>query len=881
MRTTYHVWFAVYTHITVLYPRSHLPDVLSRIVIEFERALIHKAPTLSFTAFSITAVLLIVSPSLVFAQGDRSESERQSPEKETQAESLFQNALVLFDNRESESARLRLQEAMHLWVQMREPGKAAKAALQMGDRCKQAKDYQDALNYYRQALDIKLLPGAVRANALNAIALIYAELYLRDLAARYFNQALDQARIINDLPAQRVALTGLADLYRQQGALEEALAFVTKALRLSKKDNADADPALLYLKGLISQEQGLVDNAKGAFAEALAIYRSGGNVAGQVKALCALSTLSLLVSQNQAGLEQAERAVELAEGQAKRVVSFGDEVNARELRWRASLSRARAERALGQKKSALKSYFWAISHFKAMWWEFYIATENSALAFREEAQAAYREYIDLSMEQGQFKEAYELADEAKARVTLNLTTVRRGQPPSVDIKQAATLRELSRSIARLRLQLLASGLSREQQAKLQKEIEEAEYKMQETRLQAEMKHSRERLVWSQLADADQLQKQMGHDQMALAEFSLGENRSFVWLFTHGEFFFEILPARKEIEKAVRTYLDMLSATPNHLYIERELAKLREQSEALFATLFGRLSRQIERDPRLIIVPDGPLHYLPFEALIHSGRYLVEDHEISYNPSASMLVQRQDSKGDAENVDRMELLAFGDPIFSSELKASVRKKHKSAPIDVIRSSRASHGFQMPPLPRTRDEVQYIASLFPPDRTQLYLGKDSTEDAVKRVSLRRYRRLHFATHSLVDETSPSRSAVVLTLDTDPEEDGFLEVNEISELDLDCDLVVLSACQTGRGRLLSGEGVVGLTRAFLYAGARSVVVSLWSVSDISTGHLMKSFYQRLAGNFGNAAALRLAKLQMLQGPAETRHPYYWAPFIVVGKP
>lgn len=253
------------------------------------------------------------------------------------------------------------------------------------------------------------------------------------------------------------------------------------------------------------------------------------------------------------------------------------------------------------------------------------------------------------------------------------------------------------------------------------------------------------------------------------------------------------------------------------------------------------------------MPDGLLHYLPFEALIHNEHYLVEDHEISYVPSASILVQGQHSKGDAETGDRMELLAFGDPIFGPELQASVTKKPRSGRIDVMRNARASRGFQLPPLPRTRDEVQYIASLFPADRTTLYLGKDSTEDAVKRESLRRYRRLHFATHSLIDEVSPSRSAVVLTLD--PEDDGFLDVNEISELDLDCDLVVLSACQTGRGQLLSGEGIVGLSRAFLYAGARSVVVSLWSVSDISTGHLMKTFYQHLAGNLGNAAALRLA--------------------------
>lgn len=121
--------------------------------------------------------------------------------------------------------------------------------------------------------------------------------------------------------------------------------------------------------------------------------------------------------------------------------------------------------------------------------------------------------------------------------------------------------------------------------------------------------------------------------------------------------------------------------------------------------------------------------------------------------------------------------------------------------------------------------------------MYLGKDSTERAVKRGVLHRYRHLHFATHSLIDGKSPSRSSVVLSLNDDPEEDGFLEVGEIAELDLDSNLVVLSACQTGHGQLLSGEGIVGLSWAFLRAGARSVVVSLWNVGDISTSNLITS--------------------------------------------
>jgi CHAT domain-containing protein len=833
------------------------------------------------TAFIMTAGLLITSDSLAFAQDAGRGNDRRSPESESQAELLLQNALRLADNQKSEEARRQLQEAMRIWEQLHESERSARAAMQMGNRCKRAGGYQDALNYYRQALDSKSLPRAFRPNALNGIALIYADLCAYHLAMRYFTQALEEARIINDLSAQTIALTGLGDLYRQQGALDKAVESIAKALQLRKRAHAGADPSLLYLQGLVSREQGQIENAKSALEEALAIYGRSGDVAGQVRVLCALSTLSLLASQKQAAIEQAEKARELADREVKRAVTVGDYLNILESQWQSLLSYARAERALGHRESALKSYSSAVDYSEGLWCASGIATETSAIAFREKAQAAYLEYVDLLMEQGHIAKAYDLANVIKARTLLNFSGARRARPRSDHPKLVANLRESSRFI-RSRSQLLASDLSDKQRAKAQKDLEEAKYKIEEIRLQGEMEHTRERQKsWSKLANADQLQKKMAEDQMALAEFTLGENRSFVWLFTRGEMYFEILPSRKEIEKAVRPYLDMLASTPNQLYIERDLAKLREQSAALFAVLFGNLSRQIKPDQRLIIVPDGLLRYLPFEALIHNGRYLVEDHEISYSPSASMLVQGQDSRGPVETGDRMELLAFGDPIFGPELKASVTRKAGRGRLEVMRNPRPSPGFLLPPLPRTRDEVQYIASLFPPDRTRLYLGKDSTEDAVKRESLRRYRRLHFATHSLIDEVSPSRSAVVLTLNNSPEEDGFLEVNEISELDLDCDLVVLSACQTGRGQLLSGEGIVGLSRAFLYAGARSVVVSLWSVSDISTGHLMKSFYQHLADNLGNAAALRLAKLQMLQGATETRHPYYWAPFINVGKP
>jgi CHAT domain-containing protein len=842
--------------------------------------LIAKTTSILLTAFVVAAVLLFASDSLAFKQEATAGGERQSPEAARQAEELFRDALLLSDTKNGESARLRLREAMRLWVQLREPGKAAKAALQMGDRYKHARKYQYALAYYDQALDLKLIPALVRANALNAIALFYAELYQDDLALRYFSKALDQARIIDDLPAQALALRGLADLHYRQGEIKKALECIWQAQNLKGQKNT-ADPASLCLLGQISQQEGSMDKARCAFEDALAIYKKSNDAEGQVRALCASSNLSLLSSQKQAALEQAEQAVGLAEEQASRAVSHADKLNGWQLLWRARLSRGRAERALGQKDKALKSYYLTVQHVEALWWADYIATEASAIAFREETQPAYREYVDLLVEKGDFKQAYELADKSKGRSILNGKEAQRVNPSSRDNHQEASLRELSRLIVRLRLQLLSSDISLKQQAKLSEEIADAEYKMREMQVQAELERSSDRLVWSKLAFAEQLQKKTAQDHMALVEFFLGEDRSFVWLFTHGEVYFQLLPARKEIEKAVRPYLDVLASAPNPLNIERDLAKLRKQSESLFAALFGQLSSKIEPGQRLIVVPDGLLHYLPFEALSYNGRYLVEDHELSYNPSASMLSLWQGSGIEVDEGTKMELFGIGNPVFKPESKAIVGKGSRNSLSNKARQGLASRAFRLAPLPRTQDEIQYIANLFPSDRRRVFLGMESTEEAVKREPLRRYRRLHFATHSLIDEKSPLRSAVILGTGDNTEEDGFLEVSEISRLNLDCDLVVVSACQTGRGQLLSGEGIMGLSRAFLYAGARSVVVSLWNISDISTSQMMKGFYQHLVSGIGNAAALRKAKLQMIGLGIQTQHPYYWAPFVMVGKP
>ncbi len=812
---------------------------------------------------------------------DRRAGARQSTQPGRQAEELFQSALLLVDTKDRESARRQMQEAMRLWVQGGEPEKAAMAFLQMGDAYKQTRNYLESLFCDKQALDIKQLSGSVKANAYNAIAQVYAELNERDLAKAYFTKAIARARSIKAVSAEAFALAGLADLHHRQGERGQALARIAQARQLNRLLGDEvAEAALLHMTGQINQEEGRSEEARKAFGEALTIYRRAGSIEGQVRVLCSITNLSLLALETQVAMDQSRQAAELAEGQAHTATSNADKTRARDLRWRAWFSRARAERAAGEIELAAKSYRSALSHAEGIWWLVKIFSETSAIAFRQETQAIYREYVDLLMEQGDLSEAYSWADAAKARTIRGMTEARRRKGSTGQNAQAGTWRELTRSIAGLRTQWLSAtpGVERE---KLQKAIRDAEYALEEKKVQTEIEDSRFRLVWSEPATVKWVQEKTSRDKSALLEFLLGETRSFAWLITPDGVSCEILPSRKEIEKAVRPYLQALMTAPNYLHLETELAKTRERSAALFSVLFGKLTRQIAPGQKLIIVPDGLLHYLPFETLIHDGRYLIEDHEISYNPSASMLGLWQDSSRQRNDSKKMELLAFGNPVFEPGSNAGNARKRASGVSQMAQSVRAAQGFALTPLPRTRDEVQYIAGHFPPERRRVYLGTESTEDAVKRESLRDYKRLHFATHSLTNEEFPSRSAVVLTLDNDPREDGFLEVGEISELDMDCDLVVLSACQTGRGQLFSGEGIVGLSRAFIRAGARSVVVSLWNVSDISTSQLMKCFYQQLAGGVGNAAALRDAKLQMIGNTKEIKHPYYWAAFVMIGSP
>ena len=188
--------------------------------------------------------------------------------------------------------------------------------------------------------------------------------------------------------------------------------------------------------------------------------------------------------------------------------------------------------------------------------------------------------------------------------------------------------------------------------------------------------------------------------------------------------------------------------------------------------------------------------------------------------------------------------------------------------------AERGYSFAPLPNARAEVQSLGKLFPGGAT--YVGERASEEQVKKEEVGRYRYLHFAAHGYFDGANPERSGIVLS--PSGSDDGFLQAREISKFDLHADLVTLSACQSGLGKVLDGEGVQGLSRAFFLAGARSVVVSLWNVNDAATGELMRRFYSDLKAGVPKDEALRQAKLAVSKEP-RWRHPYYWAPFVLQG--
>ncbi len=790
-----------------------------------------------------------------------------SGDRAPQARALYEEAERLATTGQYGLARLKLLAAVRIWQQTQQPARAARALRQLAEREHRAGRWQAALQTYRQLLQLKPLARRDQLSALNSTAQIYTSLRQFHLALPYFQQALSLARQLREPQEQTTALLGLAAGYAAQGANTPARTCLNTALRLNRHAGSEpAGGAAFYLIGRSYREQGQGREALAAFAQALARYQRAGDQAGEALALCALSESHLAAGQSQVALEQANRAVTLIRS-----------LKASEPQWRAWLALARAQRAVGQVEAAVTSYLRAIGLIEK---QRLLALSADALriALLAERQAPYRELAALLLLQGRDDEAFRSIEHARARATLDLLAQARRAPRSGAANEEQ--RALAQRGAWLRAELLFAPLTPEQRRALAAELAEVEQRLEGLRWEGEAQRQKQ---FTRPVTLPQVQSTLLRPSEVLLEFFLGEERSYVWLLSATESHWASLPGQQVLENQLRPYLETLALRPHNLYLERAHARQQALGAQLFQLLLGPLAGRLPPGRSLLIVPDGLLYYLPFETLVRDGRYLIEDHELSYVPSASVLSVLRSSGSSTPGTSEpkpMALLAFGDPVFAPPWAAHNQRRRAASGDPEAVAAGLPTPYRLPPLPHTRAEVLAIGARLPAEQQRLYLGAQATEQALKQESLGRYRWLHFATHSLVDEIFPLRSGVVLTPDKPPGEDGWLDLREIAELELDCELVVLSACQTGRGQLVTGEGIVGLARAFLYAGANATAVSLWEVSDAASAQFMAGFYRHLPTASG-AAALRQAKLELLRSPEVTRHPYYWAPFIIVGNP
>jgi len=277
--------------------------------------------------------------------------------------------------------------------------------------------------------------------------------------------------------------------------------------------------------------------------------------------------------------------------------------------------------------------------------------------------------------------------------------------------------------------------------------------------------------------------------------------------------------------------------------------------------------------RIIFIPDDILHFLPFETLLtqkNNLRWLVQDYRISYAPSITsfreILLRKQ---GDDQKKD---ILSFGNPYFG-EYEGT---KNSFA---ALSRDETQGDFRFNPLKYSQLEVDRIAALFKKNRRDVYTGEEATETSLKRAVLTDYKIVHFATHGLIDNRNPARSSIVLSLRDQSSEDGFLQMREVFDLKFDAGLITLSACQTGLGQFIKGEGIEGINRAFFFAGASSVLMSLWAVNDQASCQFMQRFYTHLRSSDSIVDALRKSKIEMINSEALS-HPFYWAGFVVSGK-
>jgi CHAT domain-containing protein len=541
---------------------------------------------------------------------------------------------------------------------------------------------------------------------------------------------------------------------------------------------------------------------------------------------------------------------------------------------------ARAERDLGSFADATRDAGRALDSVEKV--RSQAGTSEDRAAYLSTAHDTYDLYIDLLMSTYEPARALEASERSRARSMLDVLSasgadIRQGVDPALLQHEHEISNLLNAKGARL---LPLAGRNNAQANALEEEIRKLERDYQD--VQAEIRKSSPRyaaLTQPQTLTLRQIQDQVLDRDSLLLEYALGEKRSFLWVVGKDSLSSWELPAREKIEAEVQHFNEQITS--------RATALPHTLSEMILGPAAAVLGNK-----RLAIVADGALQRLPFAALAAPGsdEPLITQHEIVMLPSASAVSVLRTQISGRKPAPKL-LAVFADPVFGPEdpraggSGANYRPPPESSRIlEHLAEPNASGPtrLKIARLPYTAQEANQIVNVVPSKTNLKAIGFQANRANAISGQLSDYRYLHFATHGYLDTERPSLSALVLAQinEKGQPEDGFLRVNDIYNARLSADLAVLSACQTGLGKEVRGEGLMGLTRAFLYAGVPRVVVSLWNVNDRATAELMAAFYRSMLREGKRpAAALREAQLE-LRKQKQWQSPYYWAAFVEHGE-
>lgn len=712
--------------------------------------------------------------------------------------------------------------------------------------------YEQSLKYYRQTKSL------AEATILNSYGNLHRLTGNYEQAIEKLSRALSIRRELGDRRGQALTLTNLGAVYAAQRQYEQALHAYGEAQALWKEigDRYSQAYTLNYL-GLVHYEMKEAALAREYFEQALALRRATHDREGEANTLYNLARLNFDAGDFQAAHQAIASVIALSE--TVRATVSSDDLRAAYL-------------------ATIRDYY-----------EFYV--EVLMQMHRREPTAGYH------------IEAFKISEMARARSLLDSLTdhhvnVRQDAARSLLEKEQALQQRLNAK-AEYQRALQRAKASAELAQAAEQEIQTIISEIKEVRSQIKSASPRygELTQFKSLGLAE-VQKSILDENTVLLAYALGKERSYLWFISRDELTSYELPRREVIEDAARQVYSLLNLkdTPS------DTEQLNRALTALSCIVLSPVAEKLKQQ-RLLIVADGALQYVPFAVLPEprdegggmkdenkaslSSHPLIVRHEIVALPSATLLLALR-REAQQRSVPKQAIAVIADPVFDSEDvrvamgKSKASQKLADAASELKQSLREVGETGLARLPFTRREADEIALLVPEPQRKIALDFAAQREIFLQANLSEYRILHIATHGLLNSTHPELSGLVFSLvdKNGKPKDGFLRLHEIYNLKLNADLIVLSACQTALGKEIRGEGLIGLTRGFMYAGASRVIASLWKVNDKATAELMKVFYQELLGEKKQspAAALRAAQLTLLK-QKRWEHPSYWAAFALQG--